>query len=272
MHPLIAGPLADSAFYLPADRTGVMHAHNVVVSALISSAAMTGVRPTTRTPTLSGVLADFLEKLIELDRPTGFRRKLHHDLGSSIEQTILKGAVEIEKSEAVGYPHFIYRPEGWKSNLSLTNSSSMVSELAPLVLYLRHVVERGNTLIIEEPESHLHPAMQAQLIREIAALVRAGVKVLVTTHSEWVLEELANIVGRSQLSESQRDGPPQSKVSLAASDVGVWLFEPKDRPRGSVVREVPLDESGLYPTGFHEVAAALHNDWADISSRRQESD
>lgn len=61
-------PLRRPAYYLPADRTGVMHAHNVVVSALIERAAMTGIRPTAaQSPTLSGVLADFLEQLIEID-------------------------------------------------------------------------------------------------------------------------------------------------------------------------------------------------------------
>ncbi len=265
IRPLVVGPLAEDAYYLPADRTGVMHAHNVVVSALIGSAAMAGVRPAARTPMLSGVLADFLEELIELGQRPGTRRRSPRDLGDGIEKTVLKGSIGVERSEAVGYPHFTYSPEGWKESLSLANTSSMVSELAPVVLYLRHKVEPGDTLIIEEPESHLHPAMQVQFTREIAALVQAGIRVVVTTHSEWVLEELANIVGRSTLSEPEG-------TALPASDVGVWLFEPKDRPRGSVVREVPLDESGLYPTGFHEVAAALHNDWADISSRSQETD
>ena len=264
IHPLVVGSLVGDAFYLPADRTGVMHAHNVVVSALIGSAAMTGVRPAARTPVLSGVLADFLEELIELGQRPGIRRSLPHDFGVGIEKTVLRGLVGVEQSEAVGYPRFTYKPEGWKESLSLANASSMVSELAPVVLYLRHRVQPGNVLIIEEPEAHLHPAMQVQFTREITALVQAGIQVVVTTHSEWVLEELANIVGRSRLSESA--GP-----ALPASDVGVWLFEPKERPRGSVVREVPLDESGLYPTGFGEVAAALHNDWADISSRSQET-
>ena len=49
VRPQIVGPLDLPAFYLPADRTGVMHAHNVVVSALIESAAMTGLRPAART-------------------------------------------------------------------------------------------------------------------------------------------------------------------------------------------------------------------------------
>ncbi len=271
LHPLTVGPLAGGAFYLPADRTGVMHAHHVVVSALIGSAAMAGVRPAARTPVLSGVLADFLEELIALGQRPGVRRrsKSSRSLGAGIETAILKGSIRVEKSKAVGYPHFTYSPEGWKESLSLANASSMVSELAPVVLYLRHRVEAGNLLIIEEPESHLHPAMQVQLTEEIAALVQAGVRVVVTTHSEWVLEKLANLVGRSGLPEAGAE-LPEGRTSLSARDVGVWLFEPKERPRGSVVREIPLDESGLYPTGFGEVAAALHNDWADLSGQSRD--
>ena len=37
-----------------------------------------------------------------------------------------------------------------------------------MVLYLRYLVRPGDLLIIEEPESHLHPAMQAAFARELA--------------------------------------------------------------------------------------------------------
>ena len=56
----LIGPIVRSAYYLPADRTGVMHSHQVVVSTLIQSAATAGLRPSTNVPMLSGVLADFL--------------------------------------------------------------------------------------------------------------------------------------------------------------------------------------------------------------------
>ena len=57
----------------------------------------------------------------------------------------------------------------------------MVSELAPVVLYLRHLVQPGELLIIEEPEAHLHPGMQAAFTRELARLVTTGVRIVITT-------------------------------------------------------------------------------------------
>ena len=203
-----AGPLHVPAFYLPASRAGVINSHNVIVSAMIGSAPMAGLRPVAGTPTLAGFLADFLQQLLEIDPPPHQRRKSRRDLGTQIEEAILDGAIRVERSETIGYPHFTYQPKGWKNSISLKNASSMVSELAPVVLYLRYKVSPGNVLIIEEPESHLHPAMQVEFTRQIAVLINAGIRVIVTTHSEWVLEELANIVQRSKLSKARRKEIP----------------------------------------------------------------
>jgi hypothetical protein len=127
-------------------------------------------------------------------------------------------------------------------------------------------------LIIEEPESHLHPAMQVEFTRQIAALVHAGVRVMVTTHSEWVLEELGNIVRRSELPEARRKEIPRGDFALHSDQVGAWLFKPKRRPKGSVVEEVKLDdEIGLYPTDYDAVSEALYNDSVRISNRIQDS-
>ncbi len=265
--PQVAGLLHLPAFYLPADRTGVMHAHRVVVGALIKSAARGGFRKDDPTPTLSGVLADFLEQLIELGDSSRQRRKSRRGVAEQIEKTILDGAVSVRGDEITGYPSFIYRPRGWEDDLPLINASSMVSELAPVVLYLRHVARSGNVLIVEEPESHLHPGMQVEFTRQLAAIVKSGVRVIVTTHSEWLLEELANLVRLSQIPQAQRNGIDGSDAALRPDQVGAWLFRPKNRPKGSVVERIDLDDSGLYPSDFDDVAVTLHNNWAEITSR-----
>lgn len=251
------GPLGVPAYYLPADRTGLMHAHSAVVGGLIADASTAGLRPGMKWPMLSGVVADFLEQLLGID---SFGREL--DLGSDIEQAILGGSVRIERSPNTNYPHFVYRPERWQEDLALTNASSMVSEVAPVVMYLRHLVSPQDVLIVEEPESHMHPAVQVKFMRQLAAVVNAGVRVILTTHSEWMIEELGNIVRRSALPESEC-----KETALEVGRVGAWLFKPKKRPMGSVVTEIPLDEDGQYPCGFDDVAIALHNDWAGITNR-----
>ena len=266
--PSIVGGIGNPVHYLPADRAGVMHAHKVVVSSLVRRASRAGLEPESPLPVLSGVLADFLEGLIELDDR---KQTISRQLAKRLETDILGGSVSISPS-TFGYPSFHYRPENWQHDLPLMNTSSMVSELAPVVLYLRHVVQPGDVLIIEEPESHLHPAMQVSFTHYLAAVVKAGIRVIVTTHSEWVLEALANLVRLSEVPEARRSeisGGP----ALKPEEVGAWLFERKKRPQGSVVKEIPLDTvRGTFPAGFGDITEQLYNDWASITNLAQGAD
>ena len=269
--PLIA-PLRRLAYYLPADRTGIMHSHKMVVAALVQSAARAGLRQTPSVPTLSGVLTDFLEELIHMGDSNGPSpaRPIRRPVASRLEDAVLGGKVRVESSDS-DYPQFLYRPEGWRSDLALMRSSSMVSELAPLVLYLRHVVGRGDVLIIEEPESHLHPAMQVEVIGRIARIVRAGLRVIVTTHSEWVLDALANIVNASRVAEPAGPTGDREPV-LRPHEVGVWRFKSGKAGDGVAVEEIEIDDEGMYPSGFDQVAVDLHNRWAELEDHPYSDD
>ena len=264
-------------YYLPADRTGIMHAHQALVSTLIQrSARAGGIHRSDAIPALSGVLADFLEQLIRIGQKRtnfGKSRKMGGKsvaLAKRMEQEMLTGGVQINRSES-GYPYFNYQPKGWKNNISLMRSSSMVSELAPVVLYLRHLVLPGDILIIEEPESHLHPAMQAAFARQIALLVQAGIRVILTTHSEWLLDQFANLVRLSDLPESKRKGLPGGSEHLHPDQFGAWLFKPKNRPKGSVVEEIKVDsDAGGLVTDFTDTADQLYNTWAEAGNLTRE--
>ena len=263
-------PLSRVAYYLLAGRTGVMHAHLTLAGSLIARAARGRLVQGPTESVLSGVLVDFLRELTEL--PVR-RRRSHGDgeLSKRIEREVLHGEI-ISRYSAVEYPEFYYRPNGWKRDIPLVNSSSMVSELAPVVLYLRHFVGRGDVLINEEPESHLHPAMQVKFVRQLAAVVNAGIRVMLTTHSEWVLEELANLVRLSDLRESRGEDFVDTKSALTRDQLGMWLFETKKSPKGTVVREIQLDlEIGNFPSGYDDVAMDVYNRWAKISNLIGES-
>ena len=265
---LSVGPLGRPAHYLPADRAGVMHAHQVAVRGLIAGASRAAIRPALTVPVLSGVLGDFLEQLIELGSAPISRDVQDSDgLARLLETGLMRGTVRVERSE-IDYPSFVYRPNTWRHDLPLMNSSSMVSELAPVVLYLRHVARAGDTLIIEEPEAHLHPTAQVEFTRLLAGAVKAGIRVIITTHSEWVLWELANLVRMSELPLEMCNGLDGADHAIKAADVGAWLFEPDAERGGSIVREIPLDiESGTFPAGYSLTTESLYKRWSTINRR-----
>ena len=78
--------------------------------------------------------------------------------------------------------------------IPLHRASSSARGLSDLYFFLRHTARRDHLLIIDEPESHLDTANQVFLARLLARMVRAGLKVLVTTHSDYLVKEINNLI------------------------------------------------------------------------------
>ena len=70
--------------------------------------------------------------------------------------------------------------------------------------YSRQAPRRNHLLIIDEPESHLDTANQIQLTRLLARFVRAGSKVLITTHSDYLIMEINNLLMLDQPFEDKK--------------------------------------------------------------------
>ena len=87
--------------------------------------------------------------------------------------------------------------------------SSGQQELYPLWEALKSLSPNGerSTTFIEEPEAHLFPSAQSQLVLFFAATLRKNAqrRMMITTHSPYVLAKLNNLIKASQLSQSQRN-------------------------------------------------------------------
>lgn len=82
--------------------------------------------------------------------------------------------------------------------------SSSIRSLADIFFYLRHAAKRHSLLMIDEPESHLTPQNQVVLARMLGAIVSSGVRVYVTTHSDYLVKELNNLIMLNELSQTKR--------------------------------------------------------------------
>ena len=86
-----------------------------------------------------------------------------------------------------------FTPEGANS-LTMLESSSAVRSLVDLGLYLRCAAQKGDLLMIDLPEIGLHPINQCRIARLFARLINIGVKVYITTHSDYIVKELNTLI------------------------------------------------------------------------------
>jgi len=86
----------------------------------------------------------------------------------------------------------------------------------------------GDILLIENPEVHLHPAGQALMGQFLADVARAGVQVILETHSDHVLNGIRR---------------PVKAERLAAERVAIHFFRPRSAGETQVFSPV-LDGSG----------------------------
>lgn len=130
------------------------------------------------------------------------------------------------------------------------------------MLFLKYVISEGDLLIIEEPEAHLRPNHQLSLARAIARLVRNGVRILVTTHSDYFLHQISNVVQASAAGQEASAHPAyRSEGQLKAEEVGVYLFKAMGRERGTTVEELEVTlEDGIPQDEFVRIAEQLYDE------------
>ena len=262
--------------YLPAARSGIMQSHRVIASSLVARSTRAALERYPELPTFSGVMADFLQRLILYDAAEPYLPYFEHssrrtpskalqDLADALERKTLDGRIRTIAKSPGGYPEFVYSPGNSEKLIRLNRASSMVSELAPIVLFLRNNIREGDTFVIEEPEAHLHPAAQTEMATILTQLVRSGVRVVATTHSDWLLKAIGNLMREGELSAAE-DGL-SSPSSLQPHEVGIWLFR-KNGAAGSTVEEIPFDRiEGIEPTDYEDVAEQLYNRSADLQNK-----
>jgi len=73
-------------------------------------------------------------------------------------------------------------------------ASSSVRSLADLHIWLKHKASKADLLMIDEPELNLHPENQIKLARLFAKLINIGLNVWITTHSDYIVKEINNLL------------------------------------------------------------------------------
>ena len=239
-------PQFGHAHYLPATRSGILQGHRALAASLVQHATRAGIDPP-EMPRLTKAVSEFIADLIDISSRPGQFTALAEDL----ERDLLGGRIALSQADKHSAPNLVY--ELADGNVPLHRTSSTVSELAPLSVYLKHIVRTGDLLIIEEPEAHLHMSNQILFAKHVARMIRNGLKLLITTHSFALMESLNNyLIAGGMDPASRRSVGIDEGDYLLRKEVSPHLCS-KDGKGGHVIAPIKMDEHGISLQEFIDV-------------------
>ncbi len=262
--PMIEWTHIGEVHYIPASRAGILYSYRSLAKAIISLIPLIVIRGIELLG-IPGTIADFLANLVGLTP----EKERSSDVVESIEKEIMGSKIMLVQGSREEPPTIVYEPERG-SSISLTGVSSMVAELAPLDLYIKYgIVSEGDTLIIEEPEAHLHPDKQAKLTEILVKLVnRMNLSLIITTHSDIILAKLSNLISMSTLPEDElKDLGYTPDVTITPDKVAVYHF--KREGDGVVIERVKVTEEGIPDDVFRKIIEDLYEETMTIYYRLQ---
>ena len=247
---------AHAIYYLPASRSGLYPTFSALGALLAElSKSRHLLKSPITLPSLTQPVADYFLHLAGLHTTASANPVF--GVGVALEQELLGGEINVNPQTK----QLTFRQQGQPA-LDVAFSSSMVSELAPVVAFLKYLLPHtapttveateateaagaapAHTLLfIEEPEAHLHPEVQVKLLTLFARLTRHHVKVVMTSHSNYMFNQLSNLLLTGE---------------LAPERVGSYLMEAT--ALGSVINPVmQAGREGIADENFADVAEQLY--------------
>lgn len=184
------------------------------------------------------------------------------DLFSKIE-TLITGSYSASDDE-IRFFSKTWEPES-RFNLPLYRASSSARGLSDLYFFLVHQASPQHLLIIDGPECQLDTANQVQLARIVAHFIRAGVRVLLTTHSDYLLKEINNLIMLNG-DFKNKDSVMKSLGYTEADSIDPNLIRAYIAENQSLTPCV-IDQLGIDFPLFDEVITSINHAANELSSR-----
>lgn len=206
---------------------------------------------------------DYLRILTELDRyDKNEGNEIFINIAKEMEKEIIRGKYKIDNNR------IFYQTENEKE-LDLYIASSTVKTIFGIIFYLRHLIKNKDYLIIDEPELNLHPENQVKIARLLARLVNSGIKVIISTHSDYITKEFNNLLMLDNNFKNKTKIMEKYDYSkediLERKNVGAYLF------KDGILDEMEIGEEGIITKTFDEVIESINERNDDIYYSIKES-
>jgi AAA15 family ATPase/GTPase len=167
---------------------------------------------------------DFTRQLESVAQKESFIAKEHPGLLEDFSD-IIGGEYRVTRSDEL---YFIPKANK-RLRLTMDESSSAVRSLLDVGFYLRHVALPADLFVIDEPELNLHPENQRRIARLFARLINLGIKIFMTTHSDYIIKELNTLImlnhDKGYLKRIMENAGYRPDELLSSNKVKVYIAE-----------------------------------------------
>ncbi len=172
-----------------------------------------------------------------------------NQFAKQIEKDLAGGAYRIDnRTNAIGFKPYKKRNGQDTKNIGLHVTSSAVKSLFGLWCYLKYQAEKGNILMIDEPELNIHPENQIKIARLLAQLVNAGLSVIISTHSDYIIREFNSLIMLHDKATLQDKYKYKQDEQLDCTKVAAYLFDGNTITLSDIV-----PDDGIEATTFDKV-------------------
>ncbi len=132
-----------------------------------------------------------------------------------------------------------------EKGVNIVDTGYGISQILPIII--NSILDESNTILVQQPETHLHPRLQAEVGTIISkSLIKKGPYSFFGNHKNWIIETHSESL-LFRLLKEMRDG------NIKHSDLNVFYID-HEKEKGSAIKKMLISENGelisQWPNGF----------------------